>query len=231
MSYADKVKIFSRVYVGFGFLIVLFPPQFKHLSYENKFRFFAFIDKVDFYFFMYEIISYLLIGALIYLFYFKNKQNETSKEHPKIISENGKNELVKAQSVQLLNEAIRSLVINVKCKNTQKAKIVILTIYLNLLSTLELTIQEEKIMQNILNEIIQDADVFEAFIKYSNLYEEHHKQTAMENKDNSQKLYSLAIMHALYLFGDKKESDLLVEIGLITSYYSLVLKVVQMIKI
>ena len=64
-------KIFAFLYVFLGLLIVLFPPQFKHLPYENKFKFFINVDKVDFYFFAYEVISYLLIGSVVYFLFFK----------------------------------------------------------------------------------------------------------------------------------------------------------------
>lgn len=71
---ADKFKVFSWVYVVLGLLIVLYPPQYKRLSYESKFCFFAYIDKIDFYFFTYEVISYILIGSVVYFLFFKDRR-------------------------------------------------------------------------------------------------------------------------------------------------------------
>lgn len=230
MTYNEKARWFSKIYVALGFLIVLFPPKFHYKSYESKFDFFMSIQKVDFYFFMYEVISYLLIGLIVYLFFFKGKQGIISAEQTdKVLSEDEKENIVKTQSVQMLHEAVHSLVENVKC-NVHKSKIVVMTIYLDMVSSLELTIEEEKSMHHILDEVIKNEDIFEAFVKYSDMYEAYRRQTMAGNKDNSQKLYALATMHALYLFRDKKEHELLVEISIITSYYNLIGNVAKAIK-
>lgn len=77
---SNKYKLCSYIYAIFGVCIVIFPPKFQYKSYESKFGFFMSIDKIDFYFFLYEIISYLLIGGIMYLVFYKNK-TFTKDEH------------------------------------------------------------------------------------------------------------------------------------------------------
>lgn len=72
----DKFKIFSWVYIAFGLLIVIYPPKLKHLSYQGKFSFFTDVDQIDFYYFAYEVISYILIGSVIYFLFFKEGRNK-----------------------------------------------------------------------------------------------------------------------------------------------------------
>ena len=78
---ADKFKVFSWVYVSLGFLIVLFPPKLNYnKTFEGKYGFFTSVTNVDFYFFMYEIISYSLMGAIIYFLFFKDRRKKMTLE-------------------------------------------------------------------------------------------------------------------------------------------------------
>ena len=63
-------------------------------------------------------------------------------------------------------------------------------------------------------------------MKYVDVYSTYHSSIAQSNRDDSQKLFALSKMHALYLFQDKTEDELLTETTLITSYYQLVLTTV-----
>lgn len=63
-SYLLK-PIFLSLYFLLGLLIVLFPPIFKNTNKVN-FSFIGFTNKIDIYFFTYEIISYLLLGGILY---------------------------------------------------------------------------------------------------------------------------------------------------------------------
>jgi len=225
---SNKYKLCSYIYALLGIFIVIFPPKFQYKSYESKFGFFLSIDKIDFYFFIYEIISYMLIGFIFYFLFVHNKHNSEDK----INTEDARSALITQQSIQLLKEAVFSLCENVQCQNPIKAKIVILTIYLKLVSSLSMTADEEKIMQKIINSVLENDDEnFEIFMKYVDVYSTYHSSIAQSNRDDSQKLFALSKMHALYLFQDKTEDELLTETTLITSYYQLVLKVAQMIKI
>lgn len=64
--------IFASFYSLLGLLMVLFPPRFKYREYENKFVFFGNINKIDLSFFLYEIISYIFIGSIIYFLFFRS---------------------------------------------------------------------------------------------------------------------------------------------------------------
>lgn len=70
---SNKYKLCSYLYALLGVFIVIFPPKFQYKSYESKFGFFINLDKIDFYFFLYEIISYLLVGGIMYFVFYKNK--------------------------------------------------------------------------------------------------------------------------------------------------------------
>lgn len=228
-----KYKIFACVYTAIGIIMFLFPPKYHYRSYESKFGFFMSIDRVDFYFYIYEILSYILIGSVIYLLFFKNKKehNQAQKDNTDKISIEGKNNLIKEKSVQMINEAVNGLHEITKCEDIIKTKIVILTIYLRLISGLKPTSQEEKIMQDIINIVLEhDDELFSECMRYVNIYAQNHKEIVNSDKDNSQKLFALANIHAMYLFRDKKDHELLAETTIITSYYDLILKVAKLIK-
>lgn len=69
------------IYFALGILMVLFPPSL-HLKgfYQSKFNFILNTEKVDIYFFSYEVVSYLLIGFLMYFIYTKLLQKKETRE-------------------------------------------------------------------------------------------------------------------------------------------------------
>lgn len=64
--------LFIFSYFVLGVCMVLFPPGFYKAGYgQQKFNFILNTDKIDIYFFAYEVVSYMLIGFLTYFIYTK----------------------------------------------------------------------------------------------------------------------------------------------------------------
>lgn len=72
----SKYRLLLYVYAVIGIFIVMFPPKLQYKSYESKFSFFLSIDKVDFYFFLYEVMSFILVGGIMYIVFYKNRKEE-----------------------------------------------------------------------------------------------------------------------------------------------------------
>lgn len=76
---AKQREFLKNFYMLFAILIVLFPPQYypKQYMYDKfgKFNFILNSNAVDIYYFIYELIAFLFIGAIYYfLFLYKRKK-------------------------------------------------------------------------------------------------------------------------------------------------------------
>jgi len=69
ISFSNLFLNFIQVsYIGFVGLVLLFPPAYTKYpeTFFSKLTFVSELEKIDIYLFMYEIISIMIIGALIY---------------------------------------------------------------------------------------------------------------------------------------------------------------------
>lgn len=185
---------------------------------------------IVFYMKFFQNIVVLWMATFLYLKIIASDEEVVVYEDAEVVdvSEKELDEIIKKTSIQLLHETVESLSKITKCGDPIKVKMVVLAIYKGLTQRQNLDNTEAENVDEIIKEVLDsNSEHFHELKRYFNIYTINQDEIAATDKDASAKLFSMAQIHAMYLFREKRDYELINETMAIVEHYDLILKIIN----